>query len=482
MPMKSLSFLLFFLLSVQSLFSQTDSISLTERGQFEYWWTFSCYTSLIDRNDSSFVYSASSVLGLVTFDVSDPDQPSPIDTLPPADFNGHSVSSLYQEGDRLFLALGSFQALFASHQPGMAILDVSNPAVPTIEAIWDTSVFDKGSAIIRVQDDYAYLGIMNEGVLILDISNPSAIHAVGHIQPDPTFPPTIPHDPNARGMEVRDSLLYVAYDAGGLRIIDISDKFQPVEINKHMHAALDSVAIPAYNNIRLWGDYAFIAVDYCGLEVVDISDPTDVQSVYWYNPWDCKGTSWIGSPGHSNELVLLEEDSLLFMTGGDTELVVLDIRNPALPVPIAEYGALNDSAVSWGLDVWGDQIVLSLIDNSFGWSGLSPYYGDQGGIRLLEWKRQSPPLAIEPADYGQLKVFPNPAQDQFIIELPEHLRGEAFLEIWRINGEQVLQKQLHLDSNQAAILLEPSLPLSPGPYVLRIRQGDYAYSGKLWKQ
>lgn len=476
--MKQFIILLLLILSLGQGYGQAESVSLTEHGQHEYSWTYFSYSSLLDRNDAPYVYSASNVLGCVIFDVSDLDQPIPIDTLSPSQFNSHDVSNLYQENSLLYLALGNFQSAFV-RRPGLAIVDVSDPSAPLIEAVWDTTAFDNGCAIVRVVGDYAYLGLMDEGVLILDISDRNAIHAVGHIVPDPTFPHTIPYAPNARGMEIRGDYLYLAYDAGGLRIIDISDKSNPVEVHQYMNPDLDSIAQPAYNNIRLVGDYAFIAVDYCGLEIVDISDPTDVQTVAWYNPWDCNGASWFGSPGHSNELITAQGDSLLFMSGGDTELHVLDISDPTHPKLLAEFGIAGDSVVAWGVDVWGEQIVLSLIDNSFFWTPIQPYYGDQGGIRLLSWESDMTTLAIAQPIVEAYVVFPNPTHGLIHIQPTAELLGQCILELWSLDGQRLLKDDVFLQEN---VMFPLDLrEYSAGTYLLRLRHKSGVYTQRFLK-
>ncbi|MEM7374057.1 MAG: T9SS type A sorting domain-containing protein [Bacteroidota bacterium] len=470
-----------FLICGNLLISQSiqDSLLLTEEGQFEYSSTFFSYNSLINRNDSPYVYSASTVLGMLTFDISDLSQPIPIDTIPTLDFNGHSVSGLYQEGDHLFVALGGIQSIFI-RRPGLAILDISNPAVPSLIGIWDTTAFENGCAIVRVQDGYAYLGIMDGGVLILDIADPDSIRSVGHILPDPTFPDDLPYAPKARGLEVRDSLLFVAYDPGGIRAIDISDKRNPIEIGMYLHPGLDSIAQPAYNNIRLAGDYAFATVDYCGLDIIEISDPTDMHSVYWYNPWTCNGGSWFGSPGHSNELILTNHDSLLFMSGGDIELLVMEVSTPAAPVLLAEYGAVEDSAVSWGLDVWRDKIVLSLVDNSFLWTPiLQPYYGDQGGIRTLSWERMTVPLSGASWSEQELKMFPNPASDFLHIQFPEDWKNYSEVEIRRVSGATMVRTR----SNRAARSMSiETNKWAAGLYIATIRHESGVFTRKFLKR
>tara|TARA_R110001592_G_C13095444_1_gene743753 strand:- start:645 stop:1604 length:960 start_codon:yes stop_codon:yes gene_type:complete len=297
-----------------SLSAQTDTIFVNKVSEVEFSGFFSAYSSLFDRNNNSYVYSACSELGLIITDVSDINNPFVVDTVKTTELGNSKVSNIYQDGNYLYVSLGGFAG--ASQSPGLAIFDVSIPSSLTLLDVWKSDTLTQGSAKVVIDGDYAYLGIMEDGIAVLDVSDKNNIQILSTYQPDPTWPGAVSYAPNGRGMDIRNDTIFLAYDAGGLRIIDVSDKYNTVQVAQYINTSITSVAAPAYNNVRVKGNYAFVTVDYCGLDVIDISDVNNIQSVNWYNPWNCVGASWFGSIGHANELILTNNDSVLFMTGG----------------------------------------------------------------------------------------------------------------------------------------------------------------------
>jgi len=168
-----------------------------------------------------------------------------------------------------------------------------------------------------------------------------------------------------------------------------------------------------------------VATDFCGFEVVDISDPANMQQVAWVNPWDCNGLSWFGSDGHTNELITAMHDSLLFISGGDSEVLIYDITAPAQPQLVGGIIQPNDSAVVWGLDVKDSLVVLNYINNSAVIFPPQPYYADDGGYRILTW-RTDPGMAIHggAARTDRLGVSPNPTNGPIRIRRIEAGPGE----------------------------------------------------------
>ncbi|MCB0626329.1 MAG: hypothetical protein KDC43_21025 [Saprospiraceae bacterium] len=389
---------------------QIDTILFEEVGAFEYSWVYSALAGQFDALGRPYLYSANNELGMILYDVEDPSDLFPIDTFPNSLFGNLKVTNLFQEGQYLYLSLGGFPG--AGQDVGLATLDVTDPVSPVILDVWKSSTFSEGVAIVVIEGSYAYLGGMEEGLLILDVSDKENIAFVSHILPDPNWPqPPGPFSvPNARGMAIRGDLVFVCYDAGGLRVIDVTDKENPQEVSKYINTEMNDITQPAYNNIQLVGDYAYIGVDYCGLEVVDISDPLDIQGVYWYNPWDCTPAIWSGNDGHVNELVKTPEEDLLFVSAGDTELMAFDLSDPALPKKVGEMAMLEDSAAVWGVRLHENYLVLSFIDNSGLWiPGLQPFYSDYGGIRIVEWQRFPSAVEETPPTLSSLSISPNPA-------------------------------------------------------------------------
>ena len=76
----------------------------------------------------------------------------------------------------------------------------------------------------------AFVGAMSFGVMSFDVRNPSQIKHLTTFQPNIHFPKQNPNSighPNARGMALRGKLLYVACDAGGLRILNVANPRSP---------------------------------------------------------------------------------------------------------------------------------------------------------------------------------------------------------------------------------------------------------------
>ena len=381
-----------------------DTVNMTFVSEHEYSWTYSAYTALFDIQDRPYIYTASSELGVVTFDISNINDPTPVDTILPAEFGSLKPQNLFLEGDLVYVALGGFLGIFPQN-PGLAILDVTDPADPLIVSQWDTTAFQQGAAVVEVKDGVAYLGAMEDGVMILDVSDPANIQFMSNAMMDENFPhvPGLFSHPNARGLSIKGDTLIVANDAGGLRMVDVSDPYNPVEVGKYVNWALDSVAQPAYNNVLLVEDYAYIPVDYCGLDVVYVSD-TNMVGVLWDDPWGCGPTNWDGNPGHTNQVS--RHGDLIFVSGADTEAIVYDISNRENPVQVGVFANVGDSIVSWGIDVNDQYICLALVDNAL---AQTPYISDQGGIIILEWQSI---VGVQEKEPDQFSVFPNPAQDR----------------------------------------------------------------------
>ncbi len=430
-----------FLLIFQPSFTQND-VTLNLIGEFEYSGYFSCISAEFDQLNSPYLYTANVELGLVIFDISNTSQPIPIDTIPNASFNQLKVNHVRQVDNYLYLALGSFQGF--TQKAGLAILNIEDPTNILIEDKWSLPNYNKGGVFVDVIDDFAYLAAMSKGLIILDISDKQAIEFKSHILPDLNWPviPGLFNTPNARGIETKDDILYLCFDAGGIRVIDISDKENPEEIHKYINSDLTDIAAPAYNKIAIKGDYAFATVDYCGLEVLDISDPDTIKKVDWINPWDCKDTSWFGSEGHTNQLAFSNDSSLLFVSGGDSEVLVFSVDDPENIELIGAETMINDSAVTWGLNIRNDELVLCLLDNSgiFDLDSLlgtlQPYYSNYGGIKLYSWESLPTNIQLKNSSYiNNIFLKPNPVLNNSLLHIELSMDNPIILSITDIQGK-----------------------------------------------
>ena len=149
---------------------------------------------------------------------------------------------------------------------GLQIIDISNPANPTLIGTYNTS----GAAYsVAVSGRYAYVVDYASGLQIIDISNPAT----------PTLTGTYDTSGNALGIAVSGRYAYVADDASGLQIIDISNPATPTLTGTYDTSDYSS-------GIAVSGRYAYVADGGSGLQIIDISNPASPTLVGAYDTAD----------------------------------------------------------------------------------------------------------------------------------------------------------------------------------------------------
>ncbi len=456
-----LSLLLLFLWLSSSVKAQEVKITELNRTLFPN--NQSCFAARIDRLDRPYIYTANLGEGFSIYNISDEESPQRSYHLEITTFDNQWVTNIVQYGSRLYLSLGDFQG--ATRPAGIAILDISNIESPNLLGYQLFDEYDKGCSIIRVKDDIAYLGLMEHGVLVVDIENPEDMTEIKHIDLDINFPepPGLFSKPHARGMDVSGDYLLVCHDAGGLRTIDISTPADAQEVGKYVNTGFSEFSAVVYNNIVVAGEVAYVSLDYCGVEVIDISDPENIKNISIYNPNDCTGTNWVGSPSHTNEILVSPTINTLFVSAGDSEIWSFDISNPFTLLPSGSLAEVGDSSVTWGMDQFGKYAVGAFINVKQVYiPGITPFYADWGGWRLYEVDRTSSTATSSGVD---LSVSPNPAND--FISIKGLITSNFLWVIYNIYGEQVKQ------GKESSVGLPISLDgLSNGHYIIHIANGE----------
>jgi hypothetical protein len=316
--------------------------------------------------------------GLGVIDASPANRPPRmIARLPTQRFGRLDVMHLTRRGSVLFLALGDLFAAGGA-RAGMAVVDIADPRAPALVGLWQSPTRLHGSAAIAVDDRHAYLGAMSAGVMIFDIGDPRAPRLVTTFQPDVHFPRKNPNriqHPNARGLALVRDRLYVAYDAGGLRVLDIADPAHPREIGRYLNPAM-AAKQQAYNNVVLDGPMGFVAVDYAGVEILDFSDLRAIRQVGWWNPWRAEGPGnrWFNSAGHANQVEHDPVGKRIYLSAGDSELQVVDVSSPATPRLVSHYGGAKDGQGVWGVTVQDSVAYLTYIN------AVVPFRGKWSGV------------------------------------------------------------------------------------------------------
>src|SRR5262249_54060812 len=139
----------------------------------------SVYTPLIDRNGLPYVYGASPDIGVVIFNISNQMSPVPVDTIGIAALNNEKADAETQVGNNLYIASGNIQA--GGERAGLTIYDVTSPAASVAHDHWDSAAFTHGCSQVIISGNYAYLAAMDDGIIILNISNRDNIQFVSHL-------------------------------------------------------------------------------------------------------------------------------------------------------------------------------------------------------------------------------------------------------------------------------------------------------------
>lgn len=326
------------------------------------------------------LYIAAKEAGLLIYDVKD--SPRLVRSIPISRLKSMHVMSLSQLDKRIYLALGNHWG--KSEAAGLAVIDASRPAEASVAGVWkDTEANGAGGAVV-VNGHFAYLAAMGAGLIVLDVGNPSAIQVAARLQPALAFPDARPDRGkiNARGLAIRKNLLFLCFDAGGVRAIDIADPKKPTEIGRYSNPAMNGRP-RAYNNIVLNGSLAYVTADYVGLEILDIANPRAIKLLSWWNPWNpsLNGLRWFSSPGHANEIAYDARSKVVLMSAGRTDLVAVDVSDSRQPRQVGTIGDVDDSRATWGLSMHGDLIYLSYIRTL----GI-PFRADWPGVKAYRYR------------------------------------------------------------------------------------------------
>ena len=331
----------------------------------------------VDAGRRPYIYVALKSGGLLVLDTSEP-QPAPAAIVGRSQLGGLDAMYVTQQGDRLYLALGDF---FNAHgdKAGLAVVNIKNPKQPKVAATWSTDRPVQGAATVLVDGDYAYLGAMTEGVFVFE---KSSLRLVSVIRPDPDYPrrnPSRTMRPNARGLAMYQDTLFIAYDAGGIRALDVSDKKNPREIGRYINPKVGLAKQQAFNNLVIDWPYAYAATDYCGMDVVDIRDPAHMRLAGWWNPWRCDKMSnlWFNSGGHTNQIGLDAARHLVYLSAGASELQVVNVADPASPRLAAQYRDAKKKQGAWGMTLAAEAVYLDYI------TAFIPFQGSWAGVRAV---------------------------------------------------------------------------------------------------
>jgi hypothetical protein len=147
---------------------------------------------------------------------------------------------------------------------GLLIVDVTEPSTPIIVGHLNT----EGSAWeVYVSGNYAYVADGGNGLIIVDVTEPSTPIIVGHLDTEGL-------DAFAREVYISGNYAYVADGANGLLIVDISTPSSPT-LEGHFHTADIYV-----EDVYVSENHAYVADSGNALFIiVDVSNPTNLSII-----------------------------------------------------------------------------------------------------------------------------------------------------------------------------------------------------------
>jgi hypothetical protein len=214
-------------------------------------------------------------------------------------------------------------------QGGLRVVDISDPASPVqlgdyrdyVYYVSDVAVVEGPST--DADQTYAYLATgVNMGLLVLDIS-------------DPAQPEVLADDVPAwaRDLAMAGDTLFVADEAGGLHIADISDPSHPFEVGSYG-------TLGDARGVAISGDSVYVTDGLRDLWVLDLSDPTQA--------------GMFTASGSVQDVAVA--GSLVYLAAETEGLLVVDISDPAHPTQIS---AFDTPGLAYGVDVAGDHVYVA---------------------------------------------------------------------------------------------------------------------------
>ncbi len=256
------------------------------------------------------VYVANGGAGLLVIDVSDPAGPT-------------LAGSLDTPGTAESVAVAGNHACVADGTSGLLVIDVTDPSNPALAGSTDTP---GAASDVAIAGNHAFVADGAAGLQVVDISDPT----------NPTIAGACDTPGDAHAVVICGNYAYVADGNAGLRVIDVTDPTNPFP------AGSFSTSQGAVG-LAVSGDRAFVAIGTGGVSVIDVSDPTDPVLMGGF-----------GTPGSAQGITIVGDYA--YIADDDGGLQVLDVRNVTTHQTI---GSCDTGGEALGVVVAGEHAFVA---------------------------------------------------------------------------------------------------------------------------
>jgi hypothetical protein len=154
-------------------------------------------------------------------------------------------------------------------------------------------------------------------------------HAAALLPVGAWYPDRDPHD-----VQVVGNRAYHAAGAAGLLILDVTDPNNPVQLGVYHDPAGEALAV------AVQGDYAFVAFGARELQIVNIADPANpFRAAGFYATYRPSGGAYGTGDTTVSAADLVLEGNIVYLADGISGLQIVDISNPTNPTGLSVYPA-----------------------------------------------------------------------------------------------------------------------------------------------
>lgn len=233
---------------------------------------------------------------------------------------------------------------------------------------WNTTLVSRVAAgpvnTSFIVGNTAYVG--DGGLVIYNISTPTS----------PAYLGEVPSPSKVTSIYVQGNYAYVAAEFAGLQIIDVSNTASPQEVGFfNTHAGL-------LQDVQVSGNYAYVLGYFGGFYILDISNPASPQQVGHFNSAASYGFAIDGNH--------------VYIAEGFQGLRILDVSNPASPQEVTLFNVGNG---------WAEDVAISgnhayvLADDAFSTTDL--------GFKVVDISNPASPQIVGEANSAGRSVAIN---------------------------------------------------------------------------